>query len=208
MTYRSELKRPIIYWQYKNAPRFSSVLNDFIDLLLKFYPCEMWELFDIDSATGYALDIIGSYLGVPRPKDDPSSAGIYDVAEYENSYYDYSSKDIDLVKDDVYRYMLKLKIMIYQPWRPSSVDVYYNALEFAFPGKKFMIYQRPGTNIVDLHAYSYMSYAERRALFSDVMVAPMGRTLLITYDYAANRQLFNKLDDISGEGVNRITQEN
>lgn len=183
MAYETALKQPVIYWQYKNSPRFLEMLEGFIDAVMKAYPYEWWEFLDLDKATGYALDLIGQRLGVTRPKDDPESAGIYDVAEYENCYYDYSTDDIDLVKDDVYRYMLKLRIMIYQPWRPSSVDSFYKALEFAYPGKEFRVVQRSSEKIIELHALSYLTYSERRSLFSKVMVAPMATTLLITYDY-------------------------
>ena len=183
MAYTTALKKPIIYWQYKNSTKFLTVLNGFIDKVMKAYPYEWWEFLDLDVATGYALDLIGQRLGIPRPKDDPESAGIYDVSEYENCYYDYSSDDVDLVKDDVYRYMLKLGIMIYQPWRPSTVETYYNALAYAYPNKEFKIVQRSSEKIVELHALSYMTYSERKALFSSVIVAPMATTLLVTYDY-------------------------
>lgn len=204
MEWLTALKRPIIFWQYKDSPRFFAILDGYIKLLMKYYPYEWWEFLDIDKAEGYALDLIGQRLGVPRPKDDPSSAGIYDIAEYEQAYYDYSSKDIDLVKDDVYRYMLKIRVMVYQPWRVSSVESYANALAYAFPGKSFRIYHRPGTNIVEIHAYSYMTYSERRALFSNVMIAPMTVTFLITYDYPDLRFMSDGEGNILSDGNYKI----
>lgn len=200
MTWETALKDPIIFWQYKNSDKFLALLDGFISLFMQYYPYEWWEFFDIDKAEGYALDIIGQRLGVPRPKDDPSSAGIYDIAEYEQAYYDYSAKDIDLVKDDVYRYMLKIRIMVYQSWRVSSVASYVEALQYAFPGKQFRIFHRPGTKIVEIHAYSYMTYSERRALFSNVMIAPMAVTLLITYDYPDLRFLSDGTGRPVGDG--------
>lgn len=200
MAFETALKKPIIYWQYKNSHKFLKMLEGFIDLVMKAYPYEWWEFLDLDVATGYALDLIGQRIGVPRPKDDPESAGIYDVAEYENCYYDYSIDDIDLVKDDVYRYMLKLRIMIYQSWRTSSVESFYAALRFAFPDKEFRIVQRSSEKIIELHALSYMTYSERRALFSSVMVAPMATTLLITYDYPELLSFSDGLGNVITDG--------
>lgn len=179
----TSLNRPIIYWQYKGKTKFNQLLNAFIDYIFEAYPCEWWEILDIDKAYGYALDLIGQRIGFQRPKDDPTSAGLYDISEYENSYYDYDPSTVDLVKDDVYRYMLKLRIKLYQVWQISTIETYYNALRYAYPNKSFRIYERPNSNVIELHALSFMDIAERRSLFSAALLAPMGRSLLVTYDY-------------------------
>lgn len=188
MSYITGINRPIIYWQYKNSPKLLALLEVYIKLFQKYYPCEIWELLDIDTATGYALDIIGQRLGYPRPKELPEAAGQYDVSRYAQAYYDASLDDLTLVKDDTYRYMLKLRIAMWQPWRPMSIQSFYEALAYAFPGVDFQLSPREGQNIMDLYILSYIDYPQRRTLFSDVIKAPMGQTLLVhdAYDTQDN----------------------
>lgn len=177
--YQTGLNSPIVYWQYKNSPSFIKLLTGIVDLFKQYYPCELWELLGLDTAYGYALDIIGQRLGYPRPKELPEAAGQYDVSRYAQAYYDYDIDDLALVQDDTYRYMLKLRVMMWQPWRPTSITSFYEALAFAFPGLDFRLQPRQGQKIMDLYVLSYLEYPQRRALFSDVVKAPLGQTLLI-----------------------------
>lgn len=181
MSYTTSLKSPILYWQYKNSPRYVSLFDGIIDEVKKYYPCEVWELLDVNTATGYALDIIGQRLGFPRPIDVPESIGTYDLSRYEQSYYDQTLDDKILVKDDAYRYMLKMRIMLWQPWHPITIDSMYEALAYAFPGINFWLYRVPNSAVMRLYIMDYINYPQRRALFSGVIKAPMGQTLLI-YD--------------------------
>lgn len=179
MPYVTELKDPIIYWQYKNSPKFKLLMDNIIALYKKYYPCEIWELLDIDTAEGYALDIIGQRLGYPRPEEVPEAVGRYDISYYAQAYYDMSLDQLDLVHDDTYRYMLKIRIAMWQPWHGISITSFYKALAYAFPEVDFYLRPRQGQKIMDLYILSYIDYPQRRTLFSDVMKAPLGQTLLI-----------------------------
>ena len=88
MTYTTALKKPIVYWQYKNSPRFVALMSGIVSELMKYYPCEIWELLDLDLAEGYELDLIGQRLGYPRPVDIPETVGVYDLSYYAQAYYD------------------------------------------------------------------------------------------------------------------------
>lgn len=173
------IKKPIIYWQYKNSPAFVTLFEGLYRLFKKYYPGEIWELMDIDKAYGYALDLIGQRLGYPRPREVPESVGRYDISRYAQAYYDQSLDELDLVKDDTYRYMLKLRIMMWQPWHTISITSMYEALAFAFPGVDFILQRRQGQKVMDLYVMSYITYPQRRALFSDAIKAPLGQTLLV-----------------------------
>ena len=176
--YTSGLKNPIIYWQYKNSPKFLTILEGVISKVKKFYPCELWEILDIDRATGYALDLIGQRLGFPRPKEVPEAVGRYDISRYAQAYYDLSLDQLGLVRDDTYRYMLKLRIAFWQPWRPVSITSFYKALAQAMPGINFYLQRVSGRPIMRCYILSELTYPQRRALFSDAITAPMGETLL------------------------------
>lgn len=181
--YETKLTKPVIYWQYKNSPNLVALLNGLFDLFMKYYPCEFWELMDLDKATGYMLDLIGQRLGYPRPREIPEAVGRYDISRYAQAYYDMSLDDLSLVQDDTYRYMLKFRVMMWQPWRNISIDSFYKALAYAFPGVKFYLRPRPGQKIMDLYILSYIDYPQRRALFSDVLKAPLGQTLIVSDAY-------------------------
>ena len=175
------LKNPILYWQYKHSPRYKKLFDDLISTVKKYYPGEIWELLDIDTAKGYALDLIGQRLGYPRPQEFPDTMGIYDIARYEQAYYDQSLDSVSLVKDDTYRYMLKMRIKLWQPWHTITITSFYTALKYAFPDLDFWLYRVPGQPVMHLYILSDMTYPQRRALFSDALNAPIGQTLLI-YD--------------------------
>jgi len=179
------LKNPILYWQYKHSLRYKKLFENLVNAVKKYYPCAIWELLDVDTAEGYALDLIGQRLGFPRPKEIPESIGIYDVSKYEQSYYDQSLDNMYLVKDDTYRYMLKLRIKLWQPWHTITITSFYNALKYAFPESNFRLYRVPGQPIMHLYILSDLNYPQRRALFSNALNAPMGQTLLI-YDAYEN----------------------
>lgn len=176
--YVSGLKRPVVYWQYKSAPKFKTILDGLISAAFKMYPCEIWELLQLDTATGYALDLIGQRLGYPRPKEVPEAVGRYDLSRYAQAYYDMSLDKLGLVQDDTYRYMLKLRVSMWQPWRPLSITQFYKAMAWAMPGVNFYLRRRHGTPVVDCYIMSYIDYPQRRALYSDAIKAPIGETLL------------------------------
>ena len=203
MAYLSGIKNPIIYWQYKNSPSFVALLNGMVDLFMKYYPCEIWEILQLDTATKYALDLIGQRLGYPRPKEVPEAVGRYDISRYAQAYYDMSLDQLALVQDDTYRYMLKLRVMMWQPWRPISIDNMYRALDFAFPGVKFLLKPRPGQKVMDLYILSYIDYPQRRALFSDAIKAPLGQTLIVTDAYESVQYLSpdGQEENIMGDGA-------
>lgn len=194
MSYLTGLKDPIIYWQYKNSPAIVTILQGITALFKKYYPCEIWEILQLDTATGYALDLIGHRLGYPRPKEIPEAVGRYDISRYAQAYYDMSLDELALVQDDTYRYMLKLRVMMWQPWRPISITGMYEALNFAFPGVQFKLAPRKGQKVMDLYILSYIDYPQRRALFSDAIKAPLGQTLIVT-------DVYDSIQYLSPDGV-------
>lgn len=194
MAYATGLKDPIIYWQYKNSPAIVAILQGMTRLFKKYYPCEVWEILQLDTATGYALDMIGQRLGYPRPQEIPEAVGRYDISRYAQAYYDMSLDELSLVQDDTYRYMLKLRVMMWQPWRPISITSMYKALDFAFPGVQFKLAPRKGQKVMDLYILSYIDYPQRRALFSDAIKAPLGQTLIVT-------DVYDSIQYLSPDGV-------
>ena len=203
MSYVTGLKSPIIYWQYKNSPALTTILNGMVSLFMQYYPCEIWELLQLDTAKGYALDMIGQRLGYPRPKEVPEAVGRYDISRYAQAYYDMTLDELSLVQDDTYRYMLKLRVMMWQPWRPISITSMYKALDFAFPGVKFKLAPRKGQKVMDLYILSYIDYPQRRALFSDAIKAPLGQTLIVTdaYDTVQYLSADGSEENLIGDGA-------
>lgn len=181
MAYETALKKPIVYWQYKHSPKFLTLMGGMVNQIMQYYPCEIWELLNIETARGYALDLIGQRLGYPRPAELPESVGVYDLSRYAQAYYDGNLDDTTLVKDDTYRYMLKMRILMWQPWHHITIQSFYEALSLTFTDVDFWLYHVPNTKIMRLYILSYIDYPQRRTLFSDVIKAPIGQTLLV-YD--------------------------
>ena len=179
MAYETELKNPIVYWQYKHSPKYLTLFSGIVERIKKYYPCEIWEMLNIDTATGYALDLIGQRLGYSRPKEIPDTVGQYDISHYAQAYYDSDLSSLSLVKDDTYRYMLKLRLMMWQPWCPISMTSMYEALRYAMPDVDVWLSPRTGQKIMDLFILSPITYPQRRALYSGIIKAPMGQTLII-----------------------------
>lgn len=199
MAYETALKKPIVYWQYKHSPKFLTIMNGIVDQIMKYYPCEIWELFDLDKAEGYMLDLIGQRLGYPRPVELPEAVGVYDLSRYAQAYYDGNVDETTLVRDDTYRYMLKMRIAMWQPWHHITIASYYEALHEVFPDVDFWLYHVPNTKIMRLYIMSYIEYPQRRTLFSDVMKAPMGQTLLV-YDAYEDPSVLPDDESESGSG--------
>lgn len=182
MGYTTALNKPIVYWQYKHSSRFLSIYEGIIAEIKKYYPCEFWELLDVDTASGYALDLIGQRLGLPRPVDIAETVGRYDISRYAQAYYDGAIDDKTLVRDDTYRLMLKMRIMLWQPWHSITIKSFYEALNYVFPDVDFWLYRVPDqVCVMHLYILSALDYPQRRTLFSDVIKAPMSQTLLV-YD--------------------------
>ena len=82
----------LLILQYKQKPKAEATVKMFVDLLINGQlPLAVQDAFDIDTAVGYQLDIIGKYAGVTRDG--------------------YSFSGPMTLNDEDYRKIIKLKII-------------------------------------------------------------------------------------------------
>ena len=141
----------LLILQYKNKPRAKATIealtrNAFSDTQNNIFPIEVQNAYDLDTATGKQLDVLGKYLGydrmLPIPVDNTFKYAEYDgsvnpnqgYAEYEGenvtypyAEYRYSSYDYYPISDDTYRALLKMIASL--KGKPLSLGNINDALE-------------------------------------------------------------------------------
>lgn len=140
-----------------------ALLEGFYTLFNDAYPSMIWENLDLDTAQGYALDLIGQRIGLPRMKETSEISGIYDAGEYETAYYD-TGDLLGYIKDDAYRLMLKVKA--YQRYRITTIPLLYQLLEDLFPGLSFEIEVDWDLHTITIYCDSYLEYPQRVVLLN------------------------------------------
>lgn len=151
----------LLILQYKNKPKAKATIealtrNAFSDTQNNIFPIEVQNAYNLDTAVGKQLDVLGKYLGydriLPIPIDNTFKFAEYDesinpeqgyseyndnkttypYAEYRYSTYDYYSMD-----DLSYRKVLKM--ISYLKGKPLSLGNINDALEYAFNGDIYVV---------------------------------------------------------------------
>lgn len=151
----------LLILQYKNKPRAKATIealtrNAFSDTQNNIFPIEVQNAYDLDTAVGEQLDVLGKYLGydriLPIPIDNTfkfaeynesinpeqgyseynDNKTTYPYAEYRYSTYDYYSM-VDLP------YRKVLKMISYLKGKPLSLGNINDALEYAFNGDIYVV---------------------------------------------------------------------
>jgi hypothetical protein len=121
-------------FQYRGQPNARATVELFAgevvaDQIVK----QVGDAFNVDTASGEQLDIIGKYVGLPRNIGEPLDRPYYDFSDYDGTvrtngftdytnaalnaqaiWYDYNflyTQNTDL-SDEGYRFMLKMKIVL------------------------------------------------------------------------------------------------
>lgn len=141
----------LLILQYKNKPRAKATIetltrNAFSDTQNNIFPIEVQNAYNLDTAVGKQLDVLGKYLGydrmLPIPIDNTFKFAEYDgsvnpnqgYAEYEGegttypyAEYRYSSYDYYPISDGTYRALLKMIASL--KGKPLSLGNINDALE-------------------------------------------------------------------------------
>ena len=92
----------LLILQYKNKPRAKATIealtrNAFSDTQNNIFPIEVQNAYDLDTATGKQLDVLGKYLGydrmLPIPVDNTFKYAEYDGSVNPNINYGDDAKD-------------------------------------------------------------------------------------------------------------------
>ena len=151
----------LLILQYRNKPRAKATVealteNAFSNTTGKIFPIEVQNSYNLDTATGKQLDILGKYLGKDRVlafaidntfkyatydlSSDPNT-GYNDYQEEVTSYpyaeYRYSQYSYETIGDKNYRKILKM--LAFLRGKPLTLENIDLALESAFDGYIYAI---------------------------------------------------------------------
>lgn len=151
----------LLILQYKNKPRAKATIetltrNAFSDTQNNIFPIEVQNAYNLDTAVGKQLDLLGKYLGydriLPIPIDNTFKFAEYDGSvnpeqgysqyndnktTYPYAEYRYSTYDYYYMDNAPYRKVLKM--ISYLKGKPLSLGNINDALEYAFNGDIYVV---------------------------------------------------------------------
>lgn len=150
----------LLILQYKNKPKAKATIealtrNSFSDTTGKIFPIEVQNAYNLDTAVGTQLDVLGKYLGKDRilkfvvdntfkiseydALEDPIGFGEYEqeLETYPYAEYRYVNYETSVISDENYRSILKM--LAYLKDKPLSLENIDIALEQAFDGLIYII---------------------------------------------------------------------
>lgn len=207
--------------QYKNKPRAKGTIEalakqTFSDTTDKIFPIEVQNAYNLDTAVGEQLDVLGKYIGYDRNLPFPLNDNFV-YAEYDGSinptegysdYYEekitkpyleyrYSSYDSLAISDDTYRRILKMQSELKN--KPLSLANIDEVLKKYFDFNNNEIYLVEGDKTVEYHIskemYPTLNTQEKlNAFFEKYFPRPMGCTFTVVrndYFYTFNMNPIN-----------------
>ena len=151
----------LLILQYKNKPRAKATIetltrNAFSDTQNNIFPIEVQNAYNLDTAMGKQLDVLGKYLGydriLPIPIDNTFKFAEYDGSinpeqgyskyndnktTYPYAEYRYSTYDYYYMDNVPYRKVLKM--ISYLKGKPLSLGNINDALKYAFNGDIYVV---------------------------------------------------------------------
>lgn len=124
----------LLAFQYRTKSRASQTIAIYVkQVVASLLAFQLQDAFNVDTAVGAQLDILGKYIGLPRNVGDPIDRPYYSFSDYDGTvrpngftdytnpainaqaiWYDYNffgTENTDLT-DQAYAFMLKLKIVL------------------------------------------------------------------------------------------------
>ena len=197
----------LLILQYRNKPKAKATIEalarqTFSDSVGNIFPIEVQKAYDLDTASGDQLDIIGKYiLGVDRylkfPIDDNFAYADYDesssstigYSEYSseaNTYpyaeYRYTSYNYQRVTDDAFRRILKMCAEL--KGKPLSLGCIDDALYRNFGSSIYIV---EGNKSINYHisstAYLGLDTQDKlNSFFEKFFPRPMGCSMAVIRD--------------------------
>ncbi len=140
----------LLAYEYRNSPRAYAQMNLWAkQAVFDAFPLQVQDAFNVDTAIGAQLDIIGKYVGVPRNIGLPVARpyfGFYDIGASDqnpNGFADSTAPAVNAqaiffqayfqgaedtaLSDEAYRLIIKLKIILNQnDGTLSSIQTFLN----------------------------------------------------------------------------------
>lgn len=136
-----------LIWQYRKKPRARATAKLLNDEVYKAFDdaIKVAEILNIDTASGYALDLIGRHVGVSREQQNLILKDFFAFNQTEKKqgfnkgeFYRLgnSLKGSFYLNDSDYRFLIKAKII--KNYQTGTLENSYKSLEFLFGAGNFI----------------------------------------------------------------------
>lgn len=172
-----------LIWQYKNKPRAKATAELLNSEIYKCFDSAIGlaEILNIETASGYALDLVGRHVGYPREqaaailktwfafKEAQTKQG-FGVGEFYR--YKDALKGSFYLNDSDYRFLIKAKII--KNYQTGTLENIINSLEFLFGKGNFVFDNYDMTLNLVLKKSKLNLFLFDLVLKNDVLVRPVG----------------------------------
>lgn len=121
-----------LFWQYKLFTDLTNFEQEFTNYVSDFF---MGNITNLDTATGFSLDLIGKIIGVDkRPAVLNFSNLVWNESNWNNEVWNSSNTPTDEIKpisDDLYRRLLQVRSR--QLLEPRTINNMIEYIDYIFP---------------------------------------------------------------------------
>lgn len=136
-----------LIWQYRKKPRARATAKLLSDEVYKAFDdaIKVAEILNIDTASGYALDLVGRHVGVSREQRNLILKDFFAFSQaekkqgfYKGEFYRLgnSLKGSFYLNDSDYRFLIKAKII--KNYQTGTLENSYKSLEFLLGAGNFI----------------------------------------------------------------------
>lgn len=172
-----------LIWQYQNKPRAKATAQLLNDEVYKSFDeaLVVAELLNIQTATGYALDLVGRHVGFSRLQAQMIVKSWFGFNDAENKkgfnqgeFYRYKNelKGDFCLSDYDYRFLIKAKII--KNYQTATLENIYRSLEFLFGKGNFVFDNYDMSLNLVIKRTKLNLFLLKMVLKNDVLVRPVG----------------------------------
>lgn len=172
----------MLIWQYRGKSKANATVKTISDEVAKVYQSavDMGDILNIDTAMGYALDLVGYHVGVNRslasfiPRKFFGFAKTCQLGFNEGKFYRYgeSTGESTRLGDEDFRFMIKAKIL--KNYQIGAIEDITNSISFLF-GRDARIIDNYDMTMTAIIPSTVMTPFKKYAIENlDILVRPVG----------------------------------
>lgn len=172
-----------LIWQYRKKSRARATAKLLNDEVYKAFDdaIKVAEILDIDTASGYALDLVGRHVGVSREQQNLILKDFFAFTQTEKKqgfgkgeFYRLgnSSKGSFYLNDSDYRFLIKAKII--KNYQTGTLENSYKSLEFLLGAGNFIFDNYDMTLNLVLKNAKTTQFLINLIFKNDILARPVG----------------------------------
>lgn len=172
-----------LIWQYRKKPRARATAKLLNDEVYKTFDdaIKVAEILNIDTASGYALDLVGRHVGVSREQQNLILKDFFAFTQAEKKqgfgkgeFYRLgnSLKDSFYLNDSDYRFLIKAKII--KNYQTGTLENSYKSLEFLLGADNFIFDNYDMTLNLVLKNTKTTQFLINLIFKNDILARPVG----------------------------------